>query len=202
VPVNRIQLRVEVPLRGELDELAAVEAVPEDFLLKGMFFKRLTEGLGPAFGALKPQLESPPRGGYLNFKDYPQRDYTRLHFALAKKRYPKLSSREAVRRIAREDFDVFAQSVLGKVIVALVRDARTALHKVPEVYQRVAPGDWNVAVSDVDDATVGLEFHGLPGVWEYQVGQLEGIARAFGAPGHVQVEQRGPNNVLFLVQVR
>ncbi|MEZ4221099.1 MAG: hypothetical protein R3B13_09220 [Polyangiaceae bacterium] len=41
----------------------------------------------------------------------------------------------------------------------------------------------------------------LPSLWEHQLGQFEGIAWAFGAPGHVTVETLEPTNYRFIVEV-
>jgi uncharacterized protein (TIGR02265 family) len=200
--VTAIPVTPTEPLTGNLDVEATIESVPPSYRLRGMFFKSLLDRLGTEWSALEAQLLEPPRGGrYLAFRDYPQRDYTRLHFAAAAKEYPGLGNREAVRRLSRLDFDVFAQSVLGRVIVAMVRDAKSALHKLPTVYEKVAPGDWHIAVEDLNDHTVRLVFSGFDGCWEYQLGQLEGIATAFGARPRISTTVLGVGHFRFDVEL-
>lgn len=190
-------------LEGDLDIEETIESVPEAYRLRGMFFKGLVDRLENEWPELQKRLLEPPRDGrYLNFRDYPQRDYTRLHFAAAMKTYPTVGNRESMRRLSRSDFDVFAKSVLGRVIVAMIHDAKSALLKVPMVYEKVAPGDWTITAEELDARTVRLEFSGLDGAWEYQLGQLEGISTAFGAHPRIRAEVRGPGHFCFDVELR
>jgi uncharacterized protein (TIGR02265 family) len=122
------------------------------------------------------------------FADYPQSDYERVAAEVARKLHPAQGLREAVRRLARDDFDVFASSTFGRVLLAVVGDAPTALLKVPYVYSKVAPGEWQIRAEALDGATVRLDFVPNFGTWEYQVGQIEGIVVAFGGSPTLTVE--------------
>ena len=86
-----------------------------------------------------------------------------------------------MRRLARRDFHVFTESTLGKVILAVIGDARGALHQIPNVYEKVAPGDQRVVVENLPDGRVRLDFLPNLGVYAYQLGQLEEIVAHFGA---------------------
>ena len=182
-------VRIGEPLSGDYDAETCAREIPESFVLKGMFFSRLAERAEAWWPEIEGSLQRPPRRGrYVAFSNYPQADYERLSAFVAKKLHPKWGLREAVRRLARDDFDVFAASTFGRVVLAMVGDARSALHKVPYVYEKVAPGHQSIRAEDVDGATVRLEFAPNYGSWEYQVGQLEGIVLAFGGRPAIRVE--------------
>jgi uncharacterized protein (TIGR02265 family) len=199
--MSRIEIRMSEPLDGNYDSEQRAREIPPSFLLKGMFFTRLVERLGPGWDAIAPRLSKPPRGGrYVAFADYPQADYERLSAEVAQKLHPAQGLREAVRRLARDDFDVFAASTLGRVMLAVVGDAASALLKIPFVYSKVAPGDWQVRAEAIDGATVRLDFVPSYGTWEYQVGQLEGIVVAFGGSPSVTVELLPENHLRFDVR--
>jgi uncharacterized protein (TIGR02265 family) len=180
---------VDVPLHGALDVRSCVEDIPDSFVLKGMFFTRFVDQLGDDWDAIAPELEdAPQRGRYVAFRDYSQRDFVRIYCRVAAKIFPDHGLREGVRRLARMDFHVFADSTLGKVTIALVRDARTALHRLPFVYSKVAAGDFRMRVEDVAEGLVRVEFSPHYGNWEYQLGQFEGIVLAFGSTPRISVE--------------
>lgn len=191
-------MRADEPMAGTFEVEEVLRVVPPGNLVKGMFFSRHAERLGDDFSAVQPRLADPPtRGRYLAFRDYPQHDYIRVYCALAKKEFPRLGLNEGARRIAREDFDVFAHSVLGRVVVALVRDARAALHKLPSVYDNVAPGDWGVSSRELPSGEVRIQFERLFGPWAYTTGQIEGVVLAFGSTPRVCVEDNGDGRVCF-----
>lgn len=190
-------LTPEALLDGTLDVDAIAASIPPSYIVKGMFCTRLAEVLGAEYGALERALKMPARGGrYVAFKDYPQADYTRLAVAAATKRFPRLSLREAVRRIARDDLATFADSMIGKVALALVGDARGALLRTPDSYARVAPGPV-VRAEDLDDRTVRLVFEGYRGIIEYSIGQIEGIVLAYKRPPTVTVRKLATDRLGF-----
>lgn len=169
------------PLVGSLDLEAVIRVIPEGFHAKGMFFARIANQLGGGFEALLPKLAAPPKlGRYVPFSDYPQGDYMRICAAVAQKLYPSVGLREGFRRISRDDFGVFASSTLGKIFLAAVGDVRSALLKVPSIYQKMAPGSWTVRGEELDASTIRLEFGPHPGAWEFQLGQLEGVVLNYG----------------------
>jgi uncharacterized protein (TIGR02265 family) len=177
---GELLLRPGQPLTGDFDPEERAREIPPSFVLKGMFFTRLVERAGASWEAIQPTLERPPRGGrYVAFSNYPQSDYERLSASVARKLHRQVGLREAIRRLARDDFDVLASSTMGRVLLSVVGDARAALLKIPYVYSKVAPGDWTVGAQELDETTVRVEFIPNYGSWEYQVGQLEGIVQAF-----------------------
>jgi uncharacterized protein (TIGR02265 family) len=200
--VRELTIRVGTRLPGDIDVEAQVALISPEFQVKGMFLSPLVQGL-PAdmWDELCPRLQSPPRGGrYTAFRDYPQADYMRISTTLARHRFPEVGLREAMRRLARQDFDVFSASTFGKVLLAVVRDARGALLKVPLVYDKVAPGGYTVRGGELDDGTVRIEFENYPHDWAYMVGQLEGVVLHYGTDPVTVVREPTPGHVQFDVQ--
>jgi uncharacterized protein (TIGR02265 family) len=199
--VGDVSVRVNTRLLGDVDVEGQVRGMDDSFVLKGMFFSSVAKALPPgAWEALAPTLEVPPRGGrYLPFRDYPQGDYVRICAAVAQHKFPGVGGREALRRLARQDFDVFSTSTFGKVVLTLVRDARGALLKVPLVYEKVAPGT-RVTASEVDDHVVRVAFDNYPSDWAYTVGQLEGVVLHYGFDPEILVRQVSPRHVEFDVR--
>lgn len=185
-------------LTGTLDVEATARRIPRTYVLKGMFFSGLVSSLGAEFEALASKLDAPPRlGRYVPFSDYPQSDYLRVSARVAQKTYPNLSIREALRRLGRRDYDVFAGSTFGKIMLSVVGDAQAALHKVPMVYTKVAPGDWTVTSEQIHPRTVRLEFAPSYGSWEYQLGQLEGVVMNFRASPSIIVSEIPDHKLRF-----
>jgi uncharacterized protein (TIGR02265 family) len=182
------------PLSGELDAEAIAGAIPKSFVVKGMFFLRHVSQLGADFEKVIPLLETPPRfGKYVPFSDYQQSDYMRVITAVARKHYARLGLREGMRRLGRDDFNVFGESTFGRVILAVVGDAKAALLKTPGIYMKMAPGDWTATGEEVDENTIRIEFCPTYGSWEYQLGQLEGVALKYGVePTTTVTEIPGP----------
>jgi len=168
-------------LSGELDVEAITRAIPKSYVVKGMFFSRHVSQLGAEFANVIPLLEAPPRfGKFVPFSDYQQSDYMRVITAVVRKYYARLGLREGMRRLGRDDFNVFGESTFGRVILAVVGDAKAALLMTPGIYMKMAPGDWTATGDEIDEKTVRIEFAPTYGSWEYQLGQLEGVAMKYG----------------------
>ncbi len=190
-----------IALHGSYDVEAEVKGVPEGYSVKGMFFDRLMTVLGSEFDSAKPKLAAPPdRGRYLAFREYPGGDYVRLVAAAGRKAYPRLGLREAIRRLALDDFEVFKSSMVGKVTLAVVSDVRSILRKVPFVYRSLAPGKWDITVEDLDERTVRLDFRPFFGRWEYAVGQFESAILHYKPRSVIHVTELAYGHVRFDVE--
>ena len=178
--------------------------MPASYVVKGMFFKQLVERLGPiGWDEVAAALRwAPPGGKYVAFKDYPQRDHFLLACGVARKRYPAYGLREGLRRLARDDMRTFGESTFGGVVLSLVRDARGALLKVPMVYAKVAPGDWDITATDLDGGGVCIEFSEFYGDWAYTLGQLEGVVMHYHQSPEITVESNGTAAARFEVRTR
>jgi uncharacterized protein (TIGR02265 family) len=190
-----------VALRGTYDVEAEVRAIPAAYGVKGMFFDRLVQVLGPDFESVSKELEkAPPNGRYVGFRDYPGGDFARLAAACGRKVHPRLGLREAVRRIALDDFRVFAESTIGKVTLAVASGARSILNKVPFIYRSLAPGDWDISAEDLDERTVRLDFRPFVGRWEYAVGQFEGAVLHYTERSVISVYELEAGHIRFDVE--
>jgi len=190
-----------VALQGSYDVEAEIRSIPPSYGVKGMFFERLVLVLGSDFEHAAKTLEKPPTNGrYLAFRDYPGRDFARLAAAAGRKVYPRLGLREAIRRIALDDFEVFADSTIGKVTLAVASNARSVLNKVPFIYRSLAPGDWDIAAEDVGEQTVRLDFRPFVGRWEYAVGQFEGAVLHYVERSVIHVYELERGHVRFDVE--
>jgi uncharacterized protein (TIGR02265 family) len=188
-------------LLGSMDPEAVARSIPKTFLVKGMFFARLLVQLGPDFAPIVFRLQAPARfGRYVPFSDYPQADYVRVSAATAQKLFPGVPLREAMRLLGREDFSVFAASTFGKVILAVVGDARGALLRTPTIYTKMAPGDWVVTGEELDEKTIRIAFEPVHGTWEYLLGQLEGIVMNYGGEPTTVVQELPNRKVQFDVR--
>jgi uncharacterized protein (TIGR02265 family) len=189
------------PISGVFDVEATARVFTRAHLVKGMFFNRLLAILGASFGDLVPSLQAPPRlGKYLPFSDYPQGDYLRVASAVALRAYPAWPLREGIRRLSRDDFKVFADSTLGRVLLAVVGDVHAALLNVPSMYMKVASADWKITGEEIDKGAVRITFAPVLGPWEFQLGQLEGVVLAFGKRPSVRVVELPKGAVRFDVR--
>ena len=181
-------------LSGDVDAETVARAIPKTQIVKGMFFARHVSLLGADFANVVPLLDSPPRfGKYVPFSDYLQSDYMRVMTAVARKQYARLGLREGMRRLGRDDFNVFGESTFGRVIMAVVGDAKAAILMTPGIYMKMAPGDWTATGEEIDENTVRIEFAPTYGSWEYQLGQLEGVVMKYGVqPTTIVTELPGP----------
>lgn len=185
-------------LRGDVDVEAKARGIPLSYVVKGMFFSRLRARVGDSWSQVESKLARPPRLGYfVPFTDYLQADYMRVASFVAAKTYPQFPLREALRRLARDDFGVFADSTFGKVVLAAVGDVHKALMTAPMSYSKMASGDWVITGTEVAENTVRIEFFPDPGAWEYQLGQFEGLVLHYRAKPVITVSEPEPNRVRF-----
>lgn len=193
-----VEVTPHTALRHEMDVEERILSVPAEWSVYGMLFSRLVDIIGRDWKEQAAPLVTPPRGDkYIPFKAYSQRDFARVVVAAARRKHPRLLLPEAMRRLARDDFDVLATSTFGRVMLAMAGDGRTTLLKMPQVYAKLAPGFESFTASDLDASTVRLEYKPRVGFWEYQVGQWEGIAgRWFDSPV-VRVQEPGDRVVRF-----
>jgi len=200
--MDEVVITANRELTGSFDANAVASGVPAHYTVKGMFFTRLIDALGSEIAAVRAQLVAPARGDrYLPFRDYPQVDYLRLSIAAARKSFPQLSPREAVRRLARDDLATFSNSMLGRIVLAMAGDARSTLLRVPDAYARVTTGG-PVHALELDADTVRVEFQKFYGLRDYQLGQLEGVTLHFGTTSGITRRDIGPDHVIFDVRHR
>lgn len=190
---------LDEPLRGEVDRVALVGEIPPSFTVKGLFCADLAAALGSDFQGLVPKLTQPPRGGkYLAFTDYPMRDHLVLAHALGDKRFPTAGTPQAQRLLARQDVKTLGRSTLGRIMLALAREPKGALLRIPEVFRRMTFGPKVEASSEAGH--VRLDFTDNFGGWEYNLGQVEGIVMHYGGRPRIDVELYDRGRQVFVVR--
>lgn len=162
-------------------------AFPKDHAIKGMYFSRLVARLSAAELEAANLWALPRDARYLPFKSYPQHDYSRISYLAAIKRHPRLSTREAMRRIARQDFEQLAASRVGKITLAFVGSCEEALMRLPDLYRLSVTGP--TFVSERRSEAVRLTFADYHG-WldSYTLGTLEGIVQHYGHSPRLSVD--------------
>ncbi len=193
------EVRPSDPLLGNIDIDAVMASIPEFYAVKGMFFNALSAQLGERFAQVVPSLSSPPRGGFfLPFSDYPMRDFLRLYDAAARLSHPNRSSREAYRRLARQQVAAFGESALGRITMHLATDPGAALMRYTGSLAALMKGPsaraWQRGSSEVR-----IDIVGFRGVLEYPLGNFEALVMKFGAKPTIAVEVHAPDSLQFLV---
>jgi uncharacterized protein (TIGR02265 family) len=188
-PVENFLVRAGYSLENDFDAEERFARFPAYFTIKGLFFPRLVLMLGDGWSALQPTLQAPPRfGKYFPFSDYPQVDYSRLTYAVAKKCFPRIPLREAARRVARRDFEVFAASSLGSVMMSMLGGVDAALLKFPQMMSIVLSGG-GCKGTRIDERAVRLEWENFLGWVDcYSIGTVEGIVQHFGHSPTIDVK--------------
>ena len=175
---ERFTTAAGVPLQGDVDLASTLGNIPPDFTTKGMFFTRYVAALGAEWEELLPSLDEPAKHGrYHAFVDYPLRDYVRLFERVARARFPG-STREAFRLLARGEIDVFAESTLGKVAFALLRDPAATLLRFPDLFKMVSRASACTA-KRIDERRVAVTFPRFHGASEQALGLVEGIVQTY-----------------------
>ncbi len=188
---RRFMLDPSTHLHEGFDFERRLALLPRHHTAKGMFFPAVARHLAPGeYDALRPSLRAPPRGDkYLPFGDYPLVDLCRLDVAVARKLFPNEALGEGLRRLARSDIDVFGATRIGRVMLALVHDAASALLLLPTVVARVQCG--GAVRAERRGNAVGLSVHEMPYWLEGGVfGTLEGIVAHFGGAARITVDRR------------
>ncbi len=196
----RFQILPSEPLDGELDVPELVRAMPSECLVKGLFFTPHVKALGNAFAELQSALREPPKlGRYIPFSFYPLADFLFLFDKAARAHYPALPGREAHRLHARGEFEAFAQSTLGRVTMALLRDTKSALLEYPRSFNAVADG-LTIRGEEVGEHQVLLHYEPYFGSREHAFGLVEQIVTHFGAVSTLNVAERSPSSFEISVQ--
>src|SRR4051812_34639258 len=78
--------------------------------VRGMFIQGVVDQVKAATG------RTPGRSRYLAFSDYPGREWMELLVDCAALLHPRLPPREALRRMGRRTYPIFAESTVGRVL--------------------------------------------------------------------------------------
>lgn len=172
--------------------------------LKGMFFIRMVE-MGRRAGLTFDHiaLEAPPREmRYHAFFDYPVADYFRLVFEVGKTVFPDVPASEAMRRVGARDFSMFAESGVGRVMLAFAGSARSTLAKSGSMYGAVLKGASKVE-SEAVPGGVRLRYRNYAGVTEvYPIGTIEGCCQHYRAAYEIEIKIISPRDADYLVHLQ
>jgi uncharacterized protein (TIGR02265 family) len=187
--VGPLRVRPDVPLSFPVEAESRFLRFPADFTIKGMFLARLLS-IAPraALGNVGERLVNPAvLKRCLPFADYPQVDYSRLAHVVAQEAYRNLAVAEAMRRLARQDIRTFAESQVGRILLALSGDATATLLKLPEMYRAALRGG-SVQSTRVSAHTVQLHYRDFYGWLDcYPIGTIEGLAAHFAMSCEIEV---------------
>jgi uncharacterized protein (TIGR02265 family) len=180
-----------------LDVAARVRAAPADATVKGMFFD------GPIREAYRRTGERPGQGRYVPFKDYPLTHHVQVLAACAMSAYPGLPVREGLRRLGRDAFTTFLESLSGRIVLSMAgRGYDAALDLVARSYRIAGPvGTATVTERTPEAAVVRLhDIFNFPDC--YHVGIFEAAMEHFGKRGQVLLRVRSPSDVDLKLAVR
>lgn len=187
--------------RFDVEERIA-RATPDD-TLKGMFFKRILEtaesaGIDPAAS----RLQAPPmRLRYQTFFDYPVADYFRLVASVASTMHPRLAISEGIRRVGGRDFAEFAESKVGRVMLAFTGNARSTLARSGPMYGAVLKGSARIESSATPEG-VRITYRDYPGLTEvYPIGTIESVCRHYGVDYTIEIDILSPWDADYLVRI-
>lgn len=176
------------PLKTTFDPEDRIARAAPGVTVKGMFIAPHAEAAGAAFREIEPRLLKPPRDGrYVGYMDYPLADYYRVVFAGAARAHPHLPLAEACRQAARAHIQAFAGSTVGKVMLAMITDARGALLALPQMFARGSQGI--VVEAEPRDDGVRVEMRRIGGVQDCSaIGTIEGCVIFYGSEPTIDVE--------------
>ena len=170
-----------------LDVAAYVGVTPPNARIKGMYATAVVEG-AQARGITLPGA----RERYLAFQDVPLREYAALLVEAARAFYPNATLRTGLRKLGRASHDVFARSVVGRVVLSTASDLPGALVACAKGYAISMPparaevrelGDRR-AVRELSNVYTFLDSH--------HVGVVEGIGHACGVHPDARVRLESP----------
>ncbi len=197
--LSRFETRLNIPLHRSIDTAHRIAQAPRSVTVKGMFFISHAAAVGHKWPQVERKLFSPPREGrYVPFSDYPLADYYRIVFEGAAAAFPHLPLSEACRQAARHHMQVFASSTVGRVMLSMITDVRSALLALPEMFARGSNGILVKAKEEGD--SVLIEMHNVGGVQDCStIGTLEGCVIHYGGTPTMDVELITNNCAQYLI---
>jgi uncharacterized protein (TIGR02265 family) len=196
IPAATVEGRpfVEPPWDAPLGADRALEAIPADGTISGMFFTYLV-------GAARSQNITLPsaRDRYVAFQFYPVAELARLVLEAVPLLFPGRPLRQALRFLGRSGPDALLSSTLGRVTLGSTLDVHGAIAAISSAYElNVRPSRVTVTDSGPQWAVVRLErIHYF--LDSHHVGTFEGVMRFAGAKGRVSIASRSASSADFLL---
>jgi uncharacterized protein (TIGR02265 family) len=158
-----------------LDAVAYVDVMPPNARIKGMYATAIVEG-ARVRGIVLPTA----RERYLAFQDVPMREYSTLLVEAARAFFPAATLRTGLRKLGRSSHAVFAQSVVGRVVLSTANDLPGALTACAKAYAISVPPSHAELLELTERRAVLALAHVYNFLDSHHVGVLEGIANACG----------------------
>lgn len=180
-----------------LDVAERLRAVPPEATVKGMFFD------GPIAEAFRRSGDRPGKPSYVAFKDYPLTEHIQVLVACAMAGYPDVPVREGLRRLGRDAFRTFLESLAGKVLFSVAgRNFDAALGLVARSYGIAGPVGTATVIQRTPDAAVirMKDIFNMPDC--YHVGVFEAAMEYFRMDGEVLTRVRSSSDVDIMMAFR
>ena len=177
-----------------LDAASAIQALPAQTTLSGMFFVAVVAAARQANVTL-PSAQA----RYLPFRFYPLREFAKLLVEAAPALYPEEPLREALRKMGRAAPTNLLSSTVGKVVLGPAQGIHAILDTISQTYPiNLRPSKGEVIERGERFAIVRLsEVHYFLDC--HHVGILEGVLRYAGERGSVRIRPMGPGAMDYLV---
>lgn len=180
-----------------LDVDERVRLVPPTAMVKGMFLER------PIAEAQRRCGRRPVPGEYVPFRDYPITEHIRVLAACAAAAWPDVPLREGIRRLGRDAFRTFLESLAGRVVFAAAgRNFDAGLGLTTRAYGLTGPVGTARVVERTPGAAV-VELRGIHSLADcYHVGVFEAGMEHFHEPGEVLIRVHSACDVDFKLVLR
>jgi uncharacterized protein (TIGR02265 family) len=170
-----------------LEVAAHIEVMPPNARIKGMYATAITDA-ARARGVVLPAA----RERYVAFQDVPMREYTALLVEAARAFFPAVSLRTGLRKLGRASHGVFAQSVVGRVVLSAANDLPGALTACAKAYAITAPPS-QAELRGLDQRRAVIALANVYNFLDaHHVGVFEGIAHACGVRVDARVKLDSP----------
>jgi len=173
---------VEPPWGAPLDPAAVVRAIPLDATISGMFLSPLAE-IARQRGSPLPSA----RDKYTPFRFYSLREHTNLLIETCALHYPRMSLREALRKLGRAAPIALAASTIGKVMLSSAVGVEESIRALAKTYPlNVRPAKCEAVEFGPGWGIVRFEeIHYF--LDSHHVGSFEGIIKFAGKQGTVRI---------------
>ncbi|HEY3819701.1 MAG TPA: DUF2378 family protein [Polyangiaceae bacterium] len=158
-----------------LDVAAYIDVMPPNARIKGMYAAAIVDG-ARARGIALPTA----RERYLAFQDVPMREFTTLLVEAAGAFFPQATLRSGLRRLGRSTHGVFAQSVVGRVVLSTANDPSGAFAACAKAYAISLPPSHAELREDTDRRAVFALANVYNFLDSHHIGVLEGVAHSCG----------------------
>jgi uncharacterized protein (TIGR02265 family) len=162
----------EAPWHAPLDATAAIEAIPDDAMISGMFISAVIDAARGG-GTTLPSA----RERYVAFRKYPLREHAQILVEAARAIWPGLGLREGLRKLGRGAPRALVSSMVGRVVLGSVEGPLEILGAMARSYPiHAQPGSLEVVALGHGRAVVRMrEIHHF--LDSHHVGVFEGARR-------------------------